>query len=90
MVRVPAAGLCCGGAQVPVSWMTGCTFVQAPCIFLFCGFFFTLLLLVADGCASYKNLVFQYVDANSDVCTGSPLYGTVSVRTCEWCGTTVR
>ena len=64
-----------------MSWMTGCTFIQAPCIFIFSGFFLVFLILWADGCASYNNLILQYIDGSgNDTCTGSPLYGTVRRR----------
>jgi hypothetical protein len=61
--------------------MTGCTFVQAPCIFIFSGFFFFFLVFFADGCASYKNLVFQRVELGGDgLCENAPLKGVVRLR----------
>lgn len=31
--------------KVPISWMTGCTFLQMPCVFLWAGFFFVFVIL---------------------------------------------
>ena len=62
--------------QVPVSWMTGCTFVIAPCIFLFASLFFVLVLLFGDFCQSYANVGLLYLNTTDKACT--MLGGTVS------------
>ena len=54
--------------------MTGCTFAQAPCIFIFAGASFMLVMILSDTCQSYANLGLRYLDSYP-VC--STLWGQV-------------
>ncbi len=48
--------------------MTGCSFVQAPCIFIFASFFFTMVIVFSDFCQSYANLGLVYLDGSDSIC----------------------
>jgi hypothetical protein len=59
--------------------MTGVTFAQMPCIFIFSGICFVFIMLLGDACQSYGGIVMQYADGRGDgLCTAVGHSGTLN------------